>query len=1248
MRLTTLLILATALLSPITPAFSALPDRLPVCETLQSGSDGFTVAINLPDAELKGIGDADQPGGCRIDIPGATPDFDGGGISLPALTRLIAVPDGYRAEARVVDRRDRIYEASAYMTRDAIARRELRNVYDPPPVEVGKPGWMRWLRVAPVVIHPARYLPETRQIASAERLEIEFRFVPDNSPSGITPDLERYWSQAYEELFSALLLNPDQLPHIPVGGKPVVRGSYVIITDSALVNTTTQFAEWKRRKGFDVRVEPMYIFDVTTKEDIKEFLQDAYDNWERPPEFALLLGDVNNVAIQLPAYYVQNPKDPQEDDPTDQPYTYLSGDDYFPDILIGRISCGSPSPSDAPNAFARVIRQERDLLDLHGFDAGAFHRATLFAGNFGDAGLPVISPVETCRWLGGRLRGRGWDVDEFYYYNVGDDINPEPIVQSINRGVNVVAYRGWGDATGPHYPEFKKPNLDQLDNGPLLPVFTIFVCGTGRYSDNAVNPCFGEYSITRADPYPQRAALAFFGPSDLHTNTKYNNSLLGGYYSGLLYENMRVLGQLVLRSKMGLWSSFPHERGEGDNVWFYFSVYNILGDPELNLYLDAPQRLHVVHPDTLTVGATECEATVTDDDGAPVRGALVTLLKGEETNISVLSDADGLALIPVELDSEGTLQLTAIAHQMAPYLKDIPVRSEAQMLGFAGVSITNDFGDNRLVVGSDVNLRVTIRNTGNQAANGVTTTLTSPLEKVEIIDGSAIVGDIAAGGSAPAGDLFTVRLDPGVGYLGSLPFQLDIADGAGNHYPALFRLNASNGALAMVSYELSGGFIDPGETKSLTLAVKNFGNMDLDGVYAVVHSFDNAVSFPDDRMGFGDIAAGDTEDCVADPAELTIANGVRIGRQIALRLDYYDGEDHRFWFQQFNITVGQVGIEHPIGPDGYGYYAYEDIDTAYSEAPVFNWVELDPDYDGSDAELYEIVDDHNVIVELPFTFRYYGYDFLSITICDNGWLCFDRTWMADFNNWGIPSPLGPHNLVAPFWDDLTRPDPDHPGDRTHRLPVKVFTRYDDNPGRFIIQWSRAHNRYGLENQANFIETFEVILYDPQDTPTATGDGEIGFQYLDVNNADRENNFATVGIENWNHGSGLELTYAGFYHPAIDTLRPNRAIKFTTDAPDEFLSAGSESAAPLEFRLDEPYPNPFNAAATIAFSLPQTAKTELALWDIHGRIVKVVELGVLAAGVHQRTLSAAHLPSGIYILKLTAGARVAERKAVLIR
>ncbi|MEN3039466.1 MAG: T9SS type A sorting domain-containing protein [Candidatus Kryptonium sp.] len=45
--------------------------------------------------------------------------------------------------------------------------------------------------------------------------------------------------------------------------------------------------------------------------------------------------------------------------------------------------------------------------------------------------------------------------------------------------------------------------------------------------------------------------------------------------------------------------------------------------------------------------------------------------------------------------------------------------------------------------------------------------------------------------------------------------------------------------------------------------------------------------------------------------------------------------------------------------------------------------------------------------------------------------------------------------------------------------------------------------------------------------------------------------------------------------------------------------------PINFKLEQNYPNPFNPATTIKFIMPKEAKVQIAVFDITGKIVKVL-------------------------------------------
>ncbi|MBK8130753.1 MAG: T9SS type A sorting domain-containing protein [bacterium] len=85
-----------------------------------------------------------------------------------------------------------------------------------------------------------------------------------------------------------------------------------------------------------------------------------------------------------------------------------------------------------------------------------------------------------------------------------------------------------------------------------------------------------------------------------------------------------------------------------------------------------------------------------------------------------------------------------------------------------------------------------------------------------------------------------------------------------------------------------------------------------------------------------------------------------------------------------------------------------------------------------------------------------------------------------------------------------------------------------------------------------------------------------------------------------------------------------------------------------FALHPAYPNPFNASTRVRLDLPQPAVVKAVLYDITGREVSVLTNDHFAAGSHQLTVAAPDLATGMYLLRLTAGASVATQKIVLLK
>jgi hypothetical protein len=91
-----------------------------------------------------------------------------------------------------------------------------------------------------------------------------------------------------------------------------------------------------------------------------------------------------------------------------------------------------------------------------------------------------------------------------------------------------------------------------------------------------------------------------------------------------------------------------------------------------------------------------------------------------------------------------------------------------------------------------------------------------------------------------------------------------------------------------------------------------------------------------------------------------------------------------------------------------------------------------------------------------------------------------------------------------------------------------------------------------------------------------------------------------------------------------------------------------SLAPVAFGISSLYPNPFNSTARISYGLDRDGVVTVALFDLSGREVAVLHEGFQKAGVHQVSLSAEGIPSGLYMVKLTAATGASTRHLTLIK
>jgi hypothetical protein len=146
----------------------------------------------------------------------------------------------------------------------------------------------------------------------------------------------------------------------------------------------------------------------------------------------------------------------------------------------------------------------------------------------------------------------------------------------------------------------------------------------------------------------------------------------------------------------------------------------------------------------------------------------------------------------------------------------------------------------------------------------------------------------------------------------------------------------------------------------------------------------------------------------------------------------------------------------------------------------------------------------------------------------------------------------------------------------------------------------------------------------------------------------------------------ELEFGLWWASVVDTLRitwPSGMVQTLRNLPTEQVvyvresdisAVGDGGSAPAAFRLHPCRPNPFNPRTTIAYELPADGPVSLRIYDVAGRLVRVLRQAASeAAGRHEavwdgQDAQGRGVASGTYLCRLESGRHRAVQRLVLVR
>ena len=116
----------------------------------------------------------------------------------------------------------------------------------------------------------------------------------------------------------------------------------------------------------------------------------------------------------------------------------------------------------------------------------------------------------------------------------------------------------------------------------------------------------------------------------------------------------------------------------------------------------------------------------------------------------------------------------------------------------------------------------------------------------------------------------------------------------------------------------------------------------------------------------------------------------------------------------------------------------------------------------------------------------------------------------------------------------------------------------------------------------------------------------------------------TGMSTGDYSSTLEVTYNSTGSPS--TVRIDLYIGEAADDPNWI---------PTEFAYRQNYPNPFNAQTALRFDVPQQSRVRITLYNIMGQEVARLVDQAYAPGRYRVLYDASALPSGMYLVRMSA-------------
>jgi hypothetical protein len=447
---------------------------------------------------------------------------------------------------------------------------DSENAFPNSPVQMLNTYTLRGQSFTQFQFWPVQYNPADQTVQIYQSMTIRITFQEQTLRMSSTSSTAKS-SDTFEDIYSDQTLNNESELQSDSTRDAKSGEVMLIIAPDAFLSTLSTLVNLKEEQGFSTTLVGLSTTGTTTT-GIKNYIQNAYNTWSPAPTYVLLVGDVNNGSLSMPAFTGQS-----SGTVTDLYYGTVDGSDWIPDVFVGRL------PARNTTQLNTMINNLIAYHNLTGAESWVKKASFLASSDsnywdFAEATQNYVINTHTAPegYTGTFPNSPQSGGDKLYAvtYSAGNS----QVVNAINNKRALISYTGHGSRSSWGGPYYNQSNIRDISNSNVFSVVTSFACVTGDFS---TTESFGETWLLQsgkgAVAFIGASSSSFWGPDDTLERAMMD-ALYSGADSANLVSSFRYAGLMAIEAE---------RPGTGTaQSRYYWEIYNLLGDPSLEMLIE--------------------------------------------------------------------------------------------------------------------------------------------------------------------------------------------------------------------------------------------------------------------------------------------------------------------------------------------------------------------------------------------------------------------------------------------------------------------------------------------------------------------------------------------------------------------------------------------------------------------------------------------------------------------------------------